>query len=438
MKRFHSIKFLLAFCIVLFAQKAMAQKADLEGGEASMITELAGDSILEKAKTTDPLPKESEITGVSVASKFGKGLRISDAAGSFHLKFEARFQTLFQGIYDLDKTSDAFDGEMMIRRARLKFSGFVYKPGFEYKIELGLSNRDIEVKGRDSDYANIILDAYMRFKLHENLKLRVGQFKMPGNRERIISSGDLQMVDRSIINSKFNIDRDAGFMLENKTTLGNVVMRQFAAVSSGEGRNRLSKDAGFCYSGRFEFLPLGEFSGKGDLVESAIDREESPKLSVGMSYSYNDNAQRSRGQLGNTLFESRDLTIMETDFMFKFGGFSAMGEAAIRDVDNPITANLESQETEYVYKGKGWNLQTGYMFKNNWEIATRVSDLRPDREIQSMTDRQTDYTVAVSKFWVGHKLKVQGDVTYSKKTALVGSRSDRNFLIARITTNMNF
>lgn len=373
-----------------------------------------------------------------VTAKFGEGVRFTDPGQSFKLKFEARFQTLFQGTYDLNATEDAFAGEMMIRRARLKFSGFVFKPGFEYKIELGLSNRDMQVKGKDSDYANIVLDAYMRFKLHQNLKLRVGQFKMPGNRERIISSGSLQFVDRSIINSRFNIDRDAGFMLENKSVINGVVLKQYLAMSTGEGRNRLSEDIGFCYSGRFEFLPLGEFSDKGDMVGSAIVREEAPKLSIGVSGSFNDNAQRSRGQLGDYLYESRDLSTLETDFMFKYQGFSAMGEAALRHTSHAITHDLELQEFEYVYKGKGWNAQAGYMFKSNWEVAARVSDLHPHREIQEMTDRQTDYTVALSKFWVGHNLKVQADLTLSQQNAYVSSRSDGNRLIARITTNMNF
>ena len=376
--------------------------------------------------------------GPTVKAKFGKGVRIHAADNSFYFKFEARFQALFQGNYDLRAQHEAFDGEMMIRRARLKFSGFAFKPGIEYKIELGLSNRDLQVKGKSSDYANIVLDAYLRMKLYQNLKVRIGQFKLPGNRERIISSGSLQFVDRSIINSKFNLDRDSGIMLENKTSLGDVVLRQYAAISSGEGRNRLGADAGFSYSGRLEVLPLGEFSKKGDFIEGAIYREETPKISFGFSGSINDMAQRSRGQLGDWLPESRTIRSLEADVIFKYQGFSAQGEVALRDVKNPVINVEMPPKVSYFYKGSGWNAQIGYLFKNNWEVATRVSDLRPHLEISALTDRQTDFTVAVSKYLVGHKLKFQGDVTYSKKSPSVTYRFGGEKVIVRFSSNFNF
>jgi hypothetical protein len=41
----------------------------------------------------------------------------------------------------------------------------------------------------------------------------VGQTKLPGNNQRVVSSGSLEFTDRTINNSRFNIDRDFVFRL---------------------------------------------------------------------------------------------------------------------------------------------------------------------------------------------------------------------------------
>jgi hypothetical protein len=40
-----------------------------------------------------------------------------------------------------------------------------------------------------------------------------GQTKLPGNNQRVVSSGSLEFTDRTINNSRFNIDRDFGLFL---------------------------------------------------------------------------------------------------------------------------------------------------------------------------------------------------------------------------------
>ena len=86
----------------------------------------------------------------------------------------------------------------------------------KYKLELGLSNKDI---GGISEFTNnaprYILDAVIKWNFHENLVLWIGQTKLPGNRGRVISSANLQLVDRSLLNKRFNIDRDMGVQLRH-------------------------------------------------------------------------------------------------------------------------------------------------------------------------------------------------------------------------------
>ena len=81
-----------------------------------------------------------------------------------------------------------------------------------------------------------ILDAVLMWNFYENFELWVGQTKLPGNIERVISSGNLSLIDRSILNSRFNIDRDVGFQIRHLTRIGKTfITREKFSFSQGEG-----------------------------------------------------------------------------------------------------------------------------------------------------------------------------------------------------------
>ena len=180
------------------------------------------------------------------APKFGKGIQLMGKDSSYYLKFGFRFQNLFTSQWDVvgdDLGSlDNYSSGILIRRSRLKFDGWAFNPKLKYKLELGLSNRD-HGGGSGSEFrgtANMILDAFVSWNFYKNLSIQFGQAKLPGNRERVISSGNLQLVDRSRLNSRFNIDRDVGFQFKNHHTIGQgeqFLLREVVAISQGEGRN---------------------------------------------------------------------------------------------------------------------------------------------------------------------------------------------------------
>ncbi|TPE45036.1 FmdC precursor [Pontibacter mangrovi] len=346
-------------------------------------------------------------------SKFGKGLQFVAADSSFSLKFGTRFQMLYQG--GRSSSMEQLEDKFLIRRARLKFEGFAYSPKLEYKIELGLSNNDI---GNDQpemfdNASNIILDAVAMWNFAPGWELWVGQTKLPGNRERIISSQKLQFVDRSLLNSRFNIDRDAGLQLHHTHQVGNqAILRESAAVSTGEGRDvAVDNTGGYSYTGKIEFMPLGEFESSGAYVGGDLSREETPKLAIAAAYNFNDNTNRSRGQLGSFLSGERDLQSVFVDAMFKYRGFSSMAEYANRTApDGPVLSRTEDGKVDEVFlTGNAFNLQAGYLFKSNWEVAGRYTAFNPERV--TGTNGQEQYTLGLSKYIVGHSLKVQSDVT---------------------------
>lgn len=349
----------------------------------------------------------------------GKGLKYMSKDSSYSIKFNTRFQSLYEA--KIDTETDDWSDKLMIRRYRLKFGGFLYNPKFEYKIELSLSNRDQKVAAKNTnDGANIVLDAVLKWHFAKDWQLWFGQTKLPGNRERVISSQQLQFVDRSNLNSRYTIDRDKGIQLRHKNKVGKGVFRQLGSISLGDGRNVIdSNSGGYDYTIRGEYLPFGTFKSKGDYFGADILREDAPKLSIGVSYDYNDGASKTRGQLGDYLESNSSLETVFVDLMFKYQGFSIMSEYANKKVAsgspfgieyNSQTSSNPAGDVAFYYSGTGFNIATGYVFKSNFEIAARYTKVNPE-----YYNDNTQYTFGLSKYISKHTLKIQSDLTLIKE-----------------------
>ncbi|MGB0431608.1 MAG: porin, partial [Bacteroidia bacterium] len=157
---------------------------------------------------------------------FGKGINFKSNEGDFEIKLQMRFQTLFTADFPTNDFG-SIETNTLIRRSRLKLSGKA-TDRLKFKLEYGLSNRDFSSEIPESgNQANMILDAVLKYKLSNSLSLWFGQTKLPSNRERVISSQNMQLVDRSLLNKYFTLDRDIGFQLRNEHTLGQVILKEY-------------------------------------------------------------------------------------------------------------------------------------------------------------------------------------------------------------------
>ena len=356
------------------------------------------------------------------APQFGKGFfNLVGKDSTYTMKVGARMQFLAIGEWQSDDGSLVNpESNFLVRRARLKFGGFAFSPKLKYKLELGLSNRDISGASQfTSNAPRYILDAVIKWNFHENFELWFGQTKLPGNRERVISSGNLQQVDRSLLNSRFNIDRDLGIQLRHHFKLSdNFVVKEAFSIAQGEGRNITSGNiGGHQYTGRLEFLPMGNFTSKGDYSGSDLKRESTAKLAIGVTYDHNNNAVKNRSNQGSYMtndvgFYETNINTLFIDAMFKYRGFSLMAEYADRDADDPFAKNSDGSLTgTEVQVGNGFNLQAGYLLDKDWEISGRYTNIDLDQTITGKNP-EDQYTLGISKYIVGHKLKVQSDISY--------------------------
>ncbi len=221
------------------------------------------------------------------------------------------------------------------------------------------------------------------------------------------------------MNAHFNIDRDFGVF--GQYTLPNVVFK--GAITSGEGRNATMSDKGLAYTGRVEFLPLGKFSSDVE-VEGDLDREPKPKISIASAYSYNDRAMRQHGQLGNDLYASRTLKTLAVDMVAKYNGWAWYSEFMKRTTDNPHTVNSENpQQIRIVNTGYGWMSQLSYLFKNNFEVATRYATVVPSAELYNnplfptINEKITEnYELGLTRYIMAHRFKIQAGVIYTRMT----------------------
>lgn len=337
------------------------------------------------------------------------GLKISKDS-LFLMNFRFRMQNR-AGFNTLDGDDFAINEfEMRVRRLRLRFDGFIFNQKFQYYIQLGFSKADFDLV--TNVIAQPVRDAIVYYFATDNLYFGFGQSKLPGNRQRVISSGNLQFADRSIANAAFTIDRDFGFFgYYTKKLRNNSFFLLKGALTTGEGRNITITNSGLAYTGRVEYLPLGLFENKGDYSEGDLEFEETPKFALGLTYSNNVKSTRTGGQLGFPLFEARNLNTLIVDAMFKYRGNAILAEYFQRNSPDPITAN-EDGEIRYIQVGNGLNVQLSKLVSQKSEFAVRYSFVNPDQTISEFQDKIEETILGYTYYINRHRIKLQGNVGY--------------------------
>lgn len=343
---------------------------------------------------------------------FGKGLGLTSPDSLFQLNIRFRMQNRVTYIEN-DGENGAYDGQ--IRRLRLRFDGYVGNPKFLYAIQLSFAPGDVgEIK--EGDNINIIRDAVVFYRPNKNWNIGFGQTKLPGNRQRVNSSGGLQLTDRTINNARFTIDRDFGFQVHNMNEFKDKFSYNFkAAISSGEGRNSTDKpDDGIAVTGKAELFPFGAFSKDGTYFEGDIAREKKPKLMISGAFQQNNHARRTQGQLGNDLFEQRTMKSVLLDAMFKYNGWAAMTSFMSRTTkQNAVTINpLDIFDSNYVFVGNGFDYQLSYNTITNYEFIGRYSIQKVGEDIKILAPNTKQFSLGLTKYIWEHSFKVQGEINY--------------------------
>ena len=347
---------------------------------------------------------------------FGKGVGLTSSDSLF--QFNMRFRMQNRLSYVDNEGVDPFY-EAQVRRLRLRFDGYVGNPQFLYVIQLSFGVGDVGAV-KPNENLNVVRDAILYYKPSQHWQIGFGLSKLPGTRQAVNSSGAIQLTDRSINNTRFNIDRDFGLHLANINEFADKFSYNFkGAVTLGEGRNWTSTNKdnnGLSLTGKVELLPFGKFKKDGHYFEGDILREEKPKLMVSGVYNFNNKARKSQGQTGDILFENKDMSSVLLDAILKYRGWAFMTTYMQRSSHNPITVNpLDATQTKAVFTGNGQDFQLSYVFKSKYELIGRFSQQNVNKDIKAYAPDTNQYSFGVNKYIWEHALKLQGEFTYENQ-----------------------
>jgi phosphate-selective porin OprO/OprP len=374
----------------------------------------------------------AQVKQSSFKMEAGKGIQFTSADSSFTMAIGGRIQSVFEARRDNENENTGTD--FLLRRCRLNIQGNAFDPKFSYRIQLGFAHGDITSANSSLQNNLVLRDAMMFYDVSKWLRIGFGQTKLPGNRQRLVSSANLQLVERSISNNNFTLDRDKGVWIYTNFNLNKAVLKSTIAVSNGEGRISSDKNDKLCYSGRVEFLPFGDFSTNGDYVESDIEREVKPKLSIAGVYSFNEATTRTMGQIGDFLYnaEVANIEYYGADLMFKYKGFSIESEFNNRNSNKGIITNKkDTTQRNHTISGRTSMIQSGYFITKKIEIAARYAQITPENSVASMMNKQKEYVIGLSHYFYKHSLKLQSDLTYLKN-------GDNKSLIYRLSGVVTF
>lgn len=332
-----------------------------------------------------------------------KGLVFKSNDGNFAMELGLRFQLRYSYPQEGDSlnaanqlTLDDKDvSSFRVRRARLKMGGHAFQPWLKYYFEYDVPS-------------NTLLDWRVDLAKFKWATLRVGQWKVNYNRERVDSSGAQQFADRSIVNSPFTLDRQTGVMLSGaffESTPAYIIYN--VGVFTGTGLNQsINDDKRMLYLARLQWNFFGR-----DLPFSQSDTEytELPTGSLAFAAAHN------RADRFNFPTTTRAAGVVDGQFAinqaveeiaFKYRGFSLQQEFHVKEVDNKTTLAKTNLMGAYAQAGYFPHYMVDFI-PEPLEVAFRYAFVDPNDTVRN--DVLREQTVAINWFFAGHRNKLTLD-----------------------------
>ncbi|MDD2336205.1 MAG: porin [Geobacteraceae bacterium] len=350
------------------------------------------DILKEKGVITEADYKEvSKSTPFSY--KLGKGFTFTSPDEKFSLTLGGRMQFRYTFTdYDALNTSKSDYSTFDAKRIRLIFSGHAYTKDLTYKLEI-----DPRVLATSSS-AGGLNDAYLNYKLIDEVQLLVGQTKARFSRSTLQSDGALMFVDRAPFVGKLSHGYDIGAILHGKIAQG--IVEYDLAASNGDGQTNAVANNNNMFSTRVVVNPFGTMSSD----EPDLAKGKKPLLSVGANYLYNTVDNGSTAGYAKTFAPAagskNEFNNYGFDAQFKWLGVALQAEADFVQYENNVTSVTK--------RALGYYGQAGYMITPELGLAVRYSSYDPDRDKSG--DLQTEQIGSVSYYFSKHALKLQADV----------------------------
>lgn len=373
-------------------------------------------------------------------AKYDKGF-VFESTDDKGFQFKTRFTFLaqIQGIVN-DTDEELVSTNFRLRRLELRWDGYAFKPWFYYTFMI------------DPASSELLKDMYLTAAYQKEIAPRVGQWKVPFNREELNSSSALQMVERSIVNEQFGLDRDRGLALLGGIGKNNNFSYS-AGVFNGDGLNGTSVDSNLLYAGRiqlglggddFKFNPNGTFA-TARAYEIVPNFAKKPTFTAGFGASalpgLNCDRKQPNGgacdRIAELGFPQSNFTQLTADLSFKMPYFNVEAEYDARWL-SPDTGD---QDTAF---DQGFRLQAGvFLLPKTVELAGRYALIDFDTSPgvvppdTSVPGKQWELTPGLNYYMShDHRWKLQLDYTFQRNEATLGAPDvDANIVEAQIQAN---
>lgn len=359
------------------------------------------------------------------ASYGSKGFRLESGDGNWQTNLQWRAQLRYTNPTSgdprqIDDFTDDPESTFEARRLRMKIGGYGYRPWLGYYFEVDLQpSRDVD--DSSSAASARVIDWRITANKWDWAALRVGQWKIDHNRERVDSSGRQQFVERSIVNRIFTIDRQVGAQLRGHLFKNSPAdLRYWVGVFTGEGRGVRNDDDNMMWAGRLQWNFFGR-----DLKwrQTDVEYTELPTGSLAFAAATHEGrcTRWSSGGCGNLDGFTRAANAVEgqfkveqmmQEFAFKWRGLSVQQEFHWKTVED----NVASTKNDFT----GAYAQAGYFFHHlfpavpkHLELAFRYAFVKEPNELNRVQDNvREEFTIGANWFIAGHNNKFTVDYSY--------------------------
>jgi hypothetical protein len=339
---------------------------------------------------TPAFAQEPEAEEPGLKTRYDKGFVLESADGQFHMKSGIRSQLRFESRKVID--GGEFTSNFSLPRVRLQLEGHAYGKANGYKVEFEFANKGYSV----------LKDFFYEHAFSDKLRLRLGQWKKPINRQEMISDFGSEFLERSITNEFIGGGRDQGLAVHNNYEKSPEGIEWAVGVfNGGSDRPRFGATAVDCEDPAdittcevTPGLPSNVPTDFGPLLVARVgfnkggikgytdsDLEGGPlRFAVAASYAVN---------LGD-LAEDAQTHRAEVDGLVKVNGLSFLGTVFVRK-DGPADALF------------GALAQPGYTINKKYQVSGRFAfhDEGDERRVEMLG--------GFGLYFQGHNLKWQND-----------------------------
>lgn len=351
-----------------------------------------------------------------VAAGWSDGFFLASADGRFRLNIggQEQIRWVYSFIDEPDRHRQGFENT----RTKLVFSGHAFSRDLQYLVRLNMTRNEPGLV----DGLAFLEDAWVRFNLTDTISIRAGQFRVPFNREELVSSAYQLAVERSNVNESLNLGRTQGIELvwadevhrvaialddgasDNLggfTSAGGGIATTPQQVGDPINNDALFQDVEWAVQGRYEYIIAGTRNQFEDFTSPIGDP-------FGAMFGIAASVQRSEsdGALSATRNEI-DWFAWTADLSLEFGGANLFISYIQHYVDRGGSAGQ--------FNFYGVVVQGGYYITPKWEVFARGEWGKADSK-QNLIGPTNDLMIATfgaNYYFDGHGAKWTTDIGFA-------------------------